>query len=105
MRYADVKSLILSKCGLKEVILDNLVSDGRNSKRVTVGLAEEEDAALLVRHINGLYLEGRQLYVEDVRKKKVCDSTMWPIINTPHFMTDMLTFIIIAVLSNHVEKC
>ncbi|KAL0859927.1 hypothetical protein ABMA27_010252 [Loxostege sticticalis] len=73
MRYADVKSLILSKCGLKEVILDNLVSDGRNSKRVTVGLAEEEDAALLVRHINGLYLEGRQLYVEDVRKKKSSD--------------------------------
>lgn len=70
IRYIDIKSLIQSKCGLNEVILDNLVPEGEN-KRVTVGLADEGDAALLVRKINGLYIGGCQLYVEDVRQKKV----------------------------------
>lgn len=69
-RYTDVKSLLQEKCGLTELILDNLVSEG-NTKKVTVGLADEGDAAILVRKINGLYINGVQLYVEDKRKKKV----------------------------------
>lgn len=68
-RYVDVKSLIHSKCGFKEVILDNLTSESNDTKRVTVGLAEEEDAAILVRKINGLFVDGQQLYVETIKKK------------------------------------
>ncbi|KAL4707099.1 hypothetical protein ACJJTC_011425 [Scirpophaga incertulas] len=69
MRYSDVKSLLQSKCGLNNLILDNLVSEGKK-KKVTVGLAEDEDAAILIRNINGIYYEGNQLYVEDMRQSK-----------------------------------
>ncbi|RVE44980.1 hypothetical protein evm_010405 [Chilo suppressalis] len=68
-RYSDVKTLIQSQCGLSEVLLDHLVKDGQY-KKVTVGVVEEEDAAILVRKINGLYVQGAQLYVEDIRQKK-----------------------------------
>lgn len=51
--------------------MDNLVNEGK-TKKVTVGLPEEEDAAILTRNINGLYYDGRQLYVKDVRQKTVC---------------------------------
>ncbi|CAG9790090.1 unnamed protein product [Diatraea saccharalis] len=68
-RYCDIKKLILTSCGLTEVLLDHLVNEG-DYKKVTVGVAEEEDAAILVRKINGLYVEGAQLYVEDIRQKK-----------------------------------
>ncbi|XP_073965989.1 uncharacterized protein isoform X1 [Choristoneura fumiferana] len=71
-RYVDVKSMLQEKCGLTELILDNLISEG-NTKQVTVGLADEGDAAILVRKINGVYLNGLQLYVEDKRKKKDSD--------------------------------
>uniref|UniRef100_A0A2A4JQX4 Uncharacterized protein n=1 Tax=Heliothis virescens TaxID=7102 RepID=A0A2A4JQX4_HELVI len=70
-RYSDVKNLIMGKCGLTEVILDNLVPHRENgSKKVTVGLAEEEDAAILVRKLNGLLLGGHQLVVESLKKKQ-----------------------------------
>ncbi|PZC82857.1 hypothetical protein B5X24_HaOG209300 [Helicoverpa armigera] len=70
-RYSDVKNLILAKCGPTEVILDNLVPHRENgSKKVTVGLAEEEDAAILVRKLNGLLVDGNQLIVESVKKKQ-----------------------------------
>lgn len=64
--------MIQLKCNLSEVILDNLVSDGKGNKKVTVGLAEESDGAILVRKINGLFIGGNQLYVENVKQKKVC---------------------------------
>lgn len=69
-RYADIKSLLQSKCGIQHVILDNLVTEG-TGKKVTVGVAEDADAAILVRKINGLYWNEQQLYVEDVRSQKV----------------------------------
>lgn len=72
-RYTDVKALIQSNCGLSEVILDNLVNDVNNTKKVTVGLPEEEDAAILTRKINGMMVEGKILYVEALKKKQV----MW----------------------------
>lgn len=68
--YSDVKVLLLQKCGLSELILDDLMSEG-STKRVTVGVADDGDAAVLVRKVNGLYVEGQQLYVEDARKKRV----------------------------------
>ncbi|KAJ2943080.1 hypothetical protein O0L34_g18771 [Tuta absoluta] len=68
-KYADIKGLIQSKCGVTEVILDNLVNEG-TTKKVTVGLADEGDGAILVRKINGIFVGGQQLYVEDVRQKK-----------------------------------
>ncbi|XP_047037634.1 uncharacterized protein LOC124642920 [Helicoverpa zea] len=70
-RYSDVKNLIMAKCGPTEVILDNLVPHRENgSKKVTVGLAEEEDAAILFRKLNGLLVDGNQLIVESVKKKQ-----------------------------------
>ncbi|XP_072933938.1 uncharacterized protein [Epargyreus clarus] len=68
-RYTDVKTLLKEKCGLTELIVDNLVAEG-NSKKVTVGLADERDAGLVLRNINGLYIGNQQVYVEDVRQKK-----------------------------------
>ncbi|XP_039761504.1 uncharacterized protein LOC120634784 isoform X2 [Pararge aegeria] len=82
MRFFDVKSLIQDECGFDEVILDNLTDEG-DTKRVTVGLADEGDAAILVRKINGLYLGGRKLFVEDVRQKKSCEQPYRPMDN-PH---------------------
>lgn len=69
-RYVDVKNLLAQKCGLSELILDNLSIEG-STKKVTVGVSDDGDAAILVRKVNGLYVEGQQLYVEDVRKKRV----------------------------------
>ncbi|XP_048000115.1 uncharacterized protein LOC125237173 [Leguminivora glycinivorella] len=66
-RYADVKSLLKDKCGLTEVIVDNLVNEGK-SKKVTVGLATEDDGAFVVRKLNGLLINGQQLYIEDKRR-------------------------------------
>lgn len=68
MRYGDIKDLLKDKCGLTDLILDKLTKDG-DSKKVTVGVADDGDAAILVRKINGLYLGNLQLYVEDARKK------------------------------------
>ncbi|KAI5638273.1 hypothetical protein NE865_09088 [Phthorimaea operculella] len=68
-KYADIKGLIQSKCGVTDVILDNLVNEG-STKKVTVGLADDGDGAILVRKINGIFVGGQQLYVEDVRQKK-----------------------------------
>lgn len=76
-RYSDIKSLILTKCGFTDLILDNLTHGDNNSKKVTVGLAEEEDAAILVRKINGLFVDGRQIYVETVTKKQVGQFVTW----------------------------
>lgn len=70
-RYCDLKQLIQLKCNLSEIILDNLVSDGKGNKKVTVGLAEESDAAILVRKVNGIFIGGNQLYVENVKQNKV----------------------------------
>ncbi|CAG9116189.1 unnamed protein product [Plutella xylostella] len=69
MRYGDIKDLLKDKCGLTDLILDKLTKDG-DSKKVTVGVADDGDAAILVRKINGLYLGNLQLYVEDARKKQ-----------------------------------
>ncbi|XP_038217039.1 uncharacterized protein LOC119835977 [Zerene cesonia] len=71
--YNDVKDLIKKNCGLDEVILDNLVNDKPGTKRVTVGLAEESDAAIFVRKINGMFIKGHQLFVENVRQKKASE--------------------------------
>ncbi|CAH0598738.1 unnamed protein product [Chrysodeixis includens] len=68
-RYQDIKTLLKEKCGLTEFILDNLTGHTENSKQVTVGLPEEEDAALLMRKLNGHYHEGYHLRVEPVKKK------------------------------------
>lgn len=54
--------------------MDNLVNDVNNTKKVTVGLPEEEDAAILTRKINGMMVEGKILYVEALKKKQVCES-------------------------------
>ncbi|KAJ0170490.1 hypothetical protein K1T71_013861 [Dendrolimus kikuchii] len=69
-RYTDLKALLLSQCGLVDgYVLDNLVADG-TCKTVTVGLAEEDDAALLARKINGYNYKGNSLYVQDLKKNK-----------------------------------
>lgn len=62
--------MIQQQCGLTEIILDNLVSDGKGNKKVTVGLAEESDAAILARKINGSFIGGNQLFVENVKNVK-----------------------------------
>lgn len=72
-RYCDLKLMIQQNCNLKEIILDNLMSDGKGNKKVTVGLAEEGDAAILVRKINGLFVGEHQLYVENVKQNKVSE--------------------------------
>ncbi|XP_032524272.2 uncharacterized protein LOC116775501 [Danaus plexippus] len=77
--YIDIKQLIQDQCGLSEAILDNLLDEG-NRKRITVGLAEEEDAAILMRKLNGTLYKNRVLYVEDVRQKKYTSQSYQTII-------------------------
>lgn len=67
--YADVKSLIHSKCGLTDVILDNLMSQDSAGKKVTVGVTDEHDAAIIIGKINGIFINGHQLVVENRQKK------------------------------------
>ncbi|XP_028027645.1 uncharacterized protein LOC114241106 [Bombyx mandarina] len=69
--YADVKSLIHSKCGLTDVILDNLMSQDSAGKKVTVGVTDEHDAAIIIGKINGIFINGHQLVVENRQKKPV----------------------------------
>ncbi|CAH0718537.1 unnamed protein product, partial [Brenthis ino] len=66
---AGIKQLIKDNCNISEVILDNFLNEGQG-KRVTVGLADEGDAALLVRKINGMFMNGYHIFVEDIRQKK-----------------------------------
>ncbi|CAG5059829.1 unnamed protein product [Parnassius apollo] len=70
MRYADVKSLIRDRCGLTEIILDNLTYVHPDSYKVTVGLTDENDATILFTNLNGLDCMGQKLFVEDLRNKK-----------------------------------
>ncbi|CAK1595054.1 unnamed protein product, partial [Parnassius mnemosyne] len=70
MRYSDVKALIRDRCGLTDLILDNLTYVHPDSYKVTVGLTNENDAAIIFNNLNGLDCLGQKLYVEDLRKKK-----------------------------------
>ncbi|CAB3247093.1 unnamed protein product [Arctia plantaginis] len=67
--YNDIKSLIYSKCGIADVILDNLVPHENRTKKVTVGLSGEEDAAIFTKNIDGAVMKGHQLRV--VSKPKI----------------------------------
>lgn len=69
MRYQDIKTILTTKCGLNEFILDNLTAHTLKTKKVTVGLPEEEDAALVMRKINGHNFEGNFLVVELLKKR------------------------------------
>ncbi|XP_026743447.1 uncharacterized protein LOC113505117 isoform X2 [Trichoplusia ni] len=69
VRYQDIKTILTTKCGLNEFILDNLTAHTLKTKKVTVGLPEEEDAALVMRKINGHNFEGNFLVVELLKKK------------------------------------
>ncbi|VVC92983.1 unnamed protein product [Leptidea sinapis] len=70
MRYSDVRDFLISKSGIQQLILDNLIHEKSGSKQqVTVGLVDESDAAIFVRKINNLYLDGEPIYIENVGQK------------------------------------
>ncbi|KAM3968829.1 uncharacterized protein ACR2FA_001167 isoform 2-T2 [Aphomia sociella] len=68
-RTSDIKALIDSQCNLKEIIIGNLVDEG-NTKKATVGVVDDSDANLLYSNLNGMYVGGLQLYIEDMQQKK-----------------------------------
>ncbi|XP_013199291.2 uncharacterized protein LOC106142167 [Amyelois transitella] len=70
MTYSDIKKFINNKCYVEDIILDKLIKDGPTTKQVTIGVAKEEDAVNIVHTLNGTYVEGQQIFVEDVRKSK-----------------------------------
>lgn len=48
--------------------MDKLVPESKKSKKVTVGVSTENDARLISKHLNGVYVSGQQIYVEDMKK-------------------------------------
>lgn len=56
---------------MKDLIVDNLVYEGPKSRKVTVGLSDENDAIAVIKELDGLVFMGQKLVVEDVRKNKV----------------------------------
>ncbi|CAH2061910.1 unnamed protein product, partial [Iphiclides podalirius] len=70
MRYNDVKDLIKDRCNLTDIILDNLMMETTLTRKVTIGLTDENDAAIVFKELHGLVLSGRKLIVEDLRKTK-----------------------------------
>lgn len=71
MRYEEVKALIKEKCHLTDIIVDNLVLETTLTRKVTIGLSDDNDAAIVFKELNGLVLGGRKIVVEDLRKNKV----------------------------------
>lgn len=71
MRYEEVKALIKEKCHLTNIIVDNLVLETTLTRKVTIGLSDDNDAAIVFKELNGLVLGGRKIVVEDPRKNKV----------------------------------
>ncbi|XP_059045758.1 uncharacterized protein LOC131841454 [Achroia grisella] len=69
-RYCDVKALINEKCNLTDVILDKLTPEGK-CKKITVGVSSDYDANILYSKLNGLYVEGLQLYVKNIGQNKM----------------------------------
>lgn len=63
VKIRDIKDLVLAKCGINEIILDNLVPHENHTKKVTVGLAGEEDATIFMRNVNGVFMNGHRLQV------------------------------------------
>ncbi|XP_053620704.1 uncharacterized protein LOC128681112 [Plodia interpunctella] len=68
IKYGDVKILIRNKCYIDDIILDKLVKDGPVTKKVTIGVAKEDDALRIMHRLNGTYVEGQQIFIEEVKK-------------------------------------
>lgn len=52
-KFQDVKSLIKQECNIPDFILDNLVDDGHDAKKVRIGLTNESDGYKLMKCLYG----------------------------------------------------
>ncbi|CAK1549175.1 unnamed protein product [Leptosia nina] len=73
-----IKEFLRRQCGMDQFILDKLEDENSLSKRVTIGVAEETDAAILVRKVNGFNLFGHQLYIEVIGQNKLISEQAKP---------------------------
>ncbi|XP_068624398.1 general transcriptional corepressor trfA-like isoform X2 [Battus philenor] len=70
VRYSEVKALVKEKCNLEEIILDKLVYESNDSRKVTIGLSDDNDALIVYKELDGYIYMGQKLYIEDVRGNK-----------------------------------
>ncbi|KPJ04876.1 hypothetical protein RR46_01814 [Papilio xuthus] len=70
IRYSEVKALIRDRCNLNDLIVDNLVYESPQSRKVTIGLSDENDAIAVTKELHGLVFMGQKLHVEDLRRNK-----------------------------------
>lgn len=71
--------------------MDNLMMYDHHSKQVTIGLANEDDAAVLIRKLDGFYMDGHQLQVAPKTKAvSVTSKNKLPIYQLESQMTSIL---------------
>lgn len=60
-KFQDVKALIKQECNIPDFILDNLVEDGFDSKKVRIGLTNENDGYKLMKCLEGFRMSGSHI--------------------------------------------
>lgn len=74
-KFYELKVLLGKECKLSDYILDHFVDDGE-SKKVKIGLADEEQGAIVLRCLNGYNFGGNILSVRPVGKDPVRNITV-----------------------------
>lgn len=70
-KFQDVKDLIKQECNIPDFILDSLVDDGLNAKKVRIGLTNENDGYRLMKCLEGFRMSGSHI-LKVVPVGKVC---------------------------------
>ncbi|CAK1549176.1 unnamed protein product [Leptosia nina] len=68
VKYQDLKQIIRQECKISDFILDNLLIDTNDLKKVRVGLADDNEGAHVIKCLNGYRLSGHILQVAPVGK-------------------------------------
>ncbi|GBP97282.1 Tigger transposable element-derived protein 4 [Eumeta japonica] len=68
VKYQELKALIKQKCNISQFILDNLVSEEDGTKKVRIGVADENEGSILFRNLDGYSMNGYRLRVQPVGK-------------------------------------
>ncbi|GBP25668.1 hypothetical protein EVAR_12145_1 [Eumeta japonica] len=63
VKYQELKALIKQKCNISQFILDNLVSEEDGTKKVRIGVADENEGSILFRNLDGYSMNGYRLRV------------------------------------------
>lgn len=59
--FQAVKALVKQECGIIDFILDNLVDDGPNSKKVRIGVSDDAEGYRILKCLNGFRMSPSHL--------------------------------------------